>query len=301
MRACGVSLGHARFRLPRPGLLRNVDGLDFAREPFRVSATLSPPIESVCLVLPAYNEGAVIAPLIERAVVALPQVAPVWSIVVVDDGSRDDTAEKVRVAARAHPQVRLVQHPQNRGLGPAIVTCLQSGLEQAPDPARLATHMIVGMDADLTHPPETIPDMRRMMDAGADLVIASRFQPESVQRGVPPLRLLMSVGARLVFRLYLNLPGVRDYTCGFRAFRASLVRASFDRFGDGLITRSGFACTDELLVHMAMLDPVIREAPFELRYDFKQGRSKMNLGLTIVETIKMLHHHRRLIKTRNRP
>jgi dolichol-phosphate mannosyltransferase len=107
----------------------------------------------------------------------------------------------------------------------------------------------------------------------------------------------MSVGARLLFRIYLNMPDVRDYTCGFRAFRASLLADGFKHFGkDGLITRSGFACTDELLVHLALLHPAIREVPFVLRYDLKAGRSKMNLPVTIVETLKLLQSHRALLR-----
>jgi dolichol-phosphate mannosyltransferase len=160
--------------------------------------------------------------------------------------------------------------------------------------------MVVGMDADLTHPPQTIPAMLTAMNEGADLVIASRFQPGSEQHGVPFNRQVMSLGARLLFRLYLNLPHVRDYTCGFRALRGSLLAEGFKQYGEGLITRSGFACTDEILVHLALLDPVIREVPFILRYDLKCGPSKMNLGVTIRETLKLLSSHRAKLKQRRR-
>lgn len=254
----------------------------------------SPPIRQICLTLPAYNESAVIAPLLERAVAALSAMGVDWSVVVVDDGSVDETAKLVEeFIAAGHPQVRLVRHGKNRGLGPAIITGLLAALEGGSGPDR----MVVGMDADLTHPPEVIPVMRAEMESGADLVIASRFQTGSRQVGVPFFRQVMSIGARLLFKYYLDLPGVRDYTCGFRAFRASLLAQGFERFGrEGLITRSGFACTDELLVHLALLNPVIREAPFVLRYDLKAGRSKMNLKLTIVETLKLLRHHRRQLR-----
>jgi dolichol-phosphate mannosyltransferase len=254
----------------------------------------SAPIQNLCLTLPAYNEAAVIIPLLEQASAVLPTLGIPWSIIVVDDGSRDDTAKLVEDYIRqGHPQVQLARHAQNRGLGPAIITGLWAALEGG----RGTERMIVCMDADLTHPPSFVPLMKRKLEAGADLVIASRFQSGSRQCGVPPFRRLLSVAACILFRGYLHLPGVLDYTCGFRAFRASLLAAGFDRFGrEGLITRSGFACTDELLVHLATLAPVIREVPFTLRYDLKVGRSKMNLGLTVVETIKLLHAHRALIR-----
>jgi dolichol-phosphate mannosyltransferase len=243
--------------------------------------------------LPAYNEGHSIGDLIDQARAVLDAETPRWSILVVDDGSRDDTAARVGDAATRDPRVRLVRHEVNRGLGPAILTGLAASLEAGSGPEC----MIVCMDADLTHPPATIPAMRRAMEAGADVVIASRFQPASRQVGVPPFRRLLSWGARHVFRHYLALPGVRDYTCGFRAFRAPLIARAFARFGrDGLITRRGFACTDELLVHLALLKPTIAEVPFTLRYDLKRGRSKMELGTTILETLKLVRSHRRLLR-----
>jgi dolichol-phosphate mannosyltransferase len=258
-----------------------------------VTKATPPPIRSICLALPAYNEAGAIGALLDAAGAVL-NAEPLdsWSIVVVDDGSWDETASIVEERAAREPRIRLVRHEKNRGLGPAIITGLRAGLEAGSGP----THLIVGMDADMTHPPETIPSMRAAADAGADLVIASRYQPGSRQMGVPFFRLLMSIGARLLFWHYLNLPGVRDYTCGFRGFRASLLEEGFNRFGDKLITRSGFACTDELLVHLALLGPTIREVPFILRYDRKQGASKMQLGVTIRETIHLLREHRGVLR-----
>ncbi len=245
-------------------------------------------IEKLTLVLPAFNEEAAIIPLLDRAVVALSLLRP-FDIIVVDDGSRDATAERVRARQADLPMVRLVQHAQNRGLGPAIVTGLRAALEEGHEPGRL----VVMMDADNTHPPESIGSMIEAAEAGADLVIASRFRPGSAQHGVPPLRMLMSWGARRLFRVTLNLPGVRDYTCGFRGFRASLLTAGFERWGEeGLITRRGFACTDELLINLATLKPRIVEVPFILRYDMKPGASKMKLFSTILETLKLIREHR---------
>ncbi|OPZ05452.1 MAG: Undecaprenyl-phosphate mannosyltransferase [candidate division BRC1 bacterium ADurb.BinA292] len=248
------------------------------------------PIRSICLTLPAYNEEAAIEPLLIRAEQALRPEPLEWSVIVVDDGSRDATAAIVERLAAARPWLRLVRHDRNRGLGPAILTGIQSALEGP----WAADRLIVCMDADMTHPPETIPLMRARADAtGADVVIASRYQPGSRQHGVPLFRRTLSFGARLLFRHYLALPGVRDYTCGFRAMRASLLRRALARFGpEGLITRTGFACTDELLVHLAMVGARIEEVPFILRYDLKQGASKMNLGLTVRETLKLLRSHR---------
>jgi dolichol-phosphate mannosyltransferase len=253
------------------------------------------------LVMPAYNEAASIDELLRRAATALSAEGLPWAIVVVDDGSRDETAEIVRLAAEGNNSILLVQHPRNLGLGPAIVTGLARALEVSSDPKTL----VVCMDADLTHPPEIIPQMRKAAEEGADIVIASRFQPGSRQVGLSPFRRLLSWGARRVFRLALNIPGVRDYTCGFRAFRAPVLARGFERFGrDGLIRRRGFACTDELLIKLALLNPairpVIREVPFILRYDLKRGKSKIRIGVTIAETIRLIFWARRELRRDSR-
>ncbi|MBI1785186.1 glycosyltransferase family 2 protein, partial [Candidatus Sumerlaeota bacterium] len=159
--------------------------------------------------------------------------------------------------------------------------------------------LLVCMDADLTHPPELIPEMRRVMESGADMVIASRFQPGSEVVGLSAFRHLMSWGARNLFSAALAISGVRDYTCGFRAFRLSLIARGFERYGpEGLILRRGFACTDELLIKLSLLNPVIKEIPFILRYDLKRGKSKIKLGVTIMETLRLVRWARAQLRAR---
>lgn len=240
----------------------------------------------VILALPAYNEAGAIGDLLDAAVAALGQLDGFTArVVVVDDGSADGTADIVR-GFRAPFPVEVVVHERNRGLGPAIITSLHAALERSTDP----DDVIVNMDADNTHPPDTIPAMLERLRTGADVVIASRYRRGSRQYGVPLKRRILSWGARWLFGFRLRLPGVRDYTCGFRAYHAKTIRRAFDTYGDRLITRAGFACTDEILVNLAHLDPRprIAEVPFVLRYDRKQGASKLELFKTVRETLKML-------------
>jgi dolichol-phosphate mannosyltransferase len=251
------------------------------------------PIRRLILTMPAYNEARVIGELLGQAVAAFNKLDLEWNVVVVDDGSKDETARIVLDAARDEPRILLVQHEVNRGLGPAIMTGLARAVEIAEDPATL----VVSMDADLTHPPPFVGQMIHAAEQGADVVIASRFQPGSQVVGLSPFRHLMSWGARNVFSLFLALPGVKDYTCGFRAVRAHRIREAIDRYGpDGFITRAGFACTDEILIKLALLGVRIREIPFILRYDLKQGSSKINLPVTIRETLRLVVWARRELR-----
>ena len=248
----------------------------------------------VFVVLPAYNEEQCQPPLLAKFARLFRQ-NPGWNglVIVVDDGSKDRTAAVARRAAAQGAPVELVQHPVNKGLGEALKTGMRRPLELGAADEDL----IVCMDADDTHPPQSIPRLLRVaQDTNADIVIASRYRRGSRQVGVPLHRQAMSLGALLLFKVFLGLDGVRDYTCGFRVYRASLVRRAFEAYGDDLITRSGFACTDQLLVNMARLGAVIREAPFVLRYDRKVGESKLQLGETILETFKLLAMARRELK-----
>ncbi|MCC6547300.1 glycosyltransferase [Candidatus Sumerlaeota bacterium] len=251
-------------------------------------------VPRLIVALPAYNEEDCLPPLLKkfRALFAKlpPELDPI--VIVVNDGSRDRTAEVCEKLAKRMPLL-LVNHEKNKGLGEAIKTGLRAALEQS----RSDEDVIVCMDADDTHPPGYVVPMLRRIERGADIVIASRYRHGSKQVGVPPHRMLMSLGARILFQLFLALPGVRDYTCGFRAYRAEIIRKAFEEYGDDLITRNGFACTDQLLVNIACLGGVqISEIGFILRYDRKVGESKLNLGVTIGETFKLLFDGRKKLR-----
>jgi len=242
----------------------------------------------IIVVLPAYNEAASLPALLDRfASMPATNDAP-WEIVAVNDGSTDATGEILDEAAKRFPLVQ-VRHERNRGLGPALIT----GLRTATGRAASADDVIVCMDADNTHDPKYIPELARRIAAGADMVICSRFQRGSRTVGVPLYRRLLSFGARMTFAVFLRLPGVRDYTCGYRAYRAALIRKGFERWGEKLIERSGFACTDELLVRLAPLARRIEEIPFVLRYDQKRSRSKLPLIRTIAATFRLLLQRQR--------
>lgn len=239
----------------------------------------------IILTLPAYNEAENIEPLLLDAQQVLSGTGRPFRIIVVNDGSGDTTAEKVRSLQEEISQLELVEHPRNQGLGAAIRTSINEGLARSDSPEDI----LVSMDADNTHSPAYIPAMvDKIWGEGFDVVIASRFREGSRELGVPFFRLVLSRGARFLFQLFLRLPDVRDYTCGYRAYRAKLLKDAVGKYGSALITRQGFACTDELLVKLSTLTRKITEVPFVLRYDKKRNQSKLPLFRTIWETLKML-------------
>lgn len=234
------------------------------------------------VLLPAFNEGENLPGLLSD----LDQLASTSQlqikVLVVDDGSTDDTGEVVRVwGGSCRPQV--IVHPVNRGLAAAMETALRGALDRCgPD------DVIVTMDADGSHRPAQIPAMVRALEGGADVVIASRYQRASLVSGVPWIRNVYSLGARTLLSILFPIPGVRDYTSGFRAYRASLLRRARDLYGDRWIESRGFSVTTEILLKLHALRPALHEIPIDLRYDLKRGDSKLAAVRTIRQYLAMV-------------
>ena len=207
-------------------------------------------------------------------------------ILVVDDGSADRTAEVVEELSKSYP-VRLVKHEVNRGLGAAISTAVTTAVEGLYD-----DDIVVTMDADNTHPPQLISRMVPMIREGRDIVIASRFEPGGQVVGLSRFREVLSLGASWMMRLCFGVRGCKDYTCGYRAYRAGILRQAQNRYHGQLVRESGFASMAELLLNISKLGVVIGEVPLLLRYDLKKGDSKMRIGRTIYRTIAMVLRHR---------
>jgi len=232
------------------------------------------------VVLPAYNEQEALPRLLAKMVPLYTEGKLHGRIIVVDDGSRDRTAE---IAQMWGPPVELVSHPRNLGLGAAIRTGLNHAVAHAAD-----EDAIVTLDADDTHSPGLILCMVQKLNEGYELVIASRYRPDSRTLGVSPLRQFLSWGAGWLFRLFLPIRGVRDYTCGFRAYRAELLKRAFARWGDQLIDRNDFSSMPLLLLRMRRLHAIAVEVPMVLRYDLKPGVSKMSVGRNVLANLKLI-------------
>lgn len=233
----------------------------------------------IYLLLPAYNEQEALALLLPKIHQVMQQHQLTGQIVVVDDGSADGTAEAAR-AAGAH---QVLAHPHNMGLAAA----LRTGLGYIASAAQ-SDDVIVIMDADNTHDPDLIPRMLQQIDAGFAVVIASRFRPGARVVGVPFIRQFLSSLGGWVYRLLVPIRGVRDYTCGYRAYRAGVIQKAVQCWGDRFITETGFAAMVDILLKLRLLDHVsMTELPFVLRYDRKPGVSKMRVGANITASLRL--------------
>lgn len=240
----------------------------------------------IWIVLPAFNEEQDLPHLLERIDDAMEEAGLAFELLIVDDGSTDDTYGIAQQWANKLP-IQVRSHPVNQGLG----TTLRDGLRWACELAA-GSDFIVTLDADNSHTPELILRMVRLVREGNDVVIASRFRSGSRVRGLPWSRRVLSRLAGVLFKTLFPIPGVRDYTSGYRAYRAHVLQEVIQddpRFFD----QEGFqVMVDVLLKLRRNHDLVFGEAPLILRYDHKQGASKMDVRQTAIDTLRLIGRRR---------
>lgn len=239
------------------------------------------------VVLPAYNEAEALPPLLTSLTQELTEEKRPYRILVVNDGSTDDTAKVVQAFHDKDLPVDLLNNPRNLGLADT----LRNGLFTAMDLAA-PNDVIITMDADNTHPAALILRMIRQMREGSDVVIASRYREGSRIRGLSRSRQFISLGAAILMKVLFPTEGVRDYTSGYRAYRVKSLMELRKRRGDTMISQKGFSCMVDLLLGLRQQDLIFSEVPLVLRYDQKPGRSKMKVFSTILETLALLFKRR---------
>jgi dolichol-phosphate mannosyltransferase len=241
----------------------------------------------VFIVLPAYNEQENLPGLLDNLTEALSDASLDFEILVVDDGSSDCTPDILSSRSTGMP-LRVQRHERNQGLGATI----RDGLHFANQISR-SKDIVVTMDADETHTPGLILRMVRMIKEGHDVVIASRYQPGARVIGLSWYRRLISYVASALMRLLFPTHGVRDYTCGYRAYRGETLSKAIAAYGDRFVDQEGFQCMVDILLKLRRMDNVVfGEVPLILRYDRKKGASKMRILRTARQTLQLLGRRR---------
>lgn len=215
-------------------------------------------------ILPAYNES-------ERLTSSLPKVLEYLSqrrfnaeIIVVNDGSKDDTAEIVRSFAADHPIVRLLENPGNRGKGYSV----RNGMLHAHGDVLLFT------DTDLSSPIYEADKLFAAIGKGADIAIGSRWLQRELQTERQPLlRQLYGRLFNLGLQVVLGLD-YRDTQCGFKAFTRQAAHIIFPR---QQIERWGF--DPEILFLAKKFKLKVAEVPVEWAHDHRSKISPLRDGL----------------------
>jgi dolichyl-phosphate beta-glucosyltransferase len=169
------------------------------------------------MVIPAYNEARRLPPTLARLRDYLEAGPDTYEVLVVDDGSTDDTVFVAQAVAREWPQLEVLTLPQNQGKGAAV----REGMLHARGALRAFS------DADLSTPIEELPRLRSHLGGACHVAIASRDAPGSdIQVHQPRWREFMGRTYNRILRL-LVLPGIRDTQCGFKLFTSEAAEACF--------------------------------------------------------------------------
>lgn len=241
------------------------------RSSYAVEATTTAPDAALEVVvgIPAYNEAESIAAVVEGA------ASYADLVVVVDDGSRDDTAERAREAGAT-----VIEHEYNQGYGAALKSLFQEA-------ARCDAEHLVILDADDQHSPADVPELVAVQrETDAEIVIGSRFVEGAVtdaplyrRAGLFVVNLLtnLSVGA------FRPSDRITDTQSGFRAYNERAIRslAADDDVGDRM-----HASTD-ILYHANQRGYSIEETGITVRYDVENASSKdpISHGYSLVDNI----------------
>jgi dolichyl-phosphate beta-glucosyltransferase len=217
------------------------------------------PFVDLSIIVPAYNEEHRLPPTLDKLVAFLDSQPLRYEIVVVDDGSKDNTVGVVTDAMAKIQGLRLVQQPKNRGKGAAV----RRGMLEARGQIRIMC------DADGSMPPTELPKLLApIVQCKAEIAIGSRYVEGAITDIKQPFyRVWWSRLCNRVIQRSL-VPGVRDTQCGFKAFTAEAAR---DLFRYGRI--DGWAFDLEILALARRRGFAIAEIGVEWKDD---GRSRVN-------------------------
>ena len=211
------------------------------------------------IVMPAYNEEKLIYNSIMQTLEIVSAFVADLEIVVVNDGSLDDTKLEIERAMREDSRVKLVSSRKNHGKGSAII----SGVSQAEG------DYIAFVDADLELNPAQLEGyLKKMIDEKKDVVIGCKLHKDS-KLNYPLKRKIMSVGYYIMLVVLFHL-NVKDTQTGLKVFRAEAIKPVAH-----LIRTSGFAYDIEILVAVHRRGFTIAEMPVEVVYVRESGSKRI--------------------------
>jgi dolichol-phosphate mannosyltransferase len=244
----------------------------------------------IYILLPSFNEEKALPKLCASISTFFANYPEPYKVIVVDDGSSDRT-RSVALGQAQHMPIVTLSHPRNLGVARAMKTGILYVTEHGH-----SDDVMVNMDADNSHNPEFIAAMQERLNQGFDVVIASRYREGSKEVGLSWFRRLCSFGVCQMLRPFFPIRGVKDYSCGYRMFRVSILKGMVAAYGDHFITEQGFVSYTEILLKCAMVKARCTEVPLVLRYDLKEGASKMKVFKTIRRYLVLIANGKRALK-----
>jgi dolichol-phosphate mannosyltransferase len=221
------------------------------------------------VIIPTYNEADNIAPL----VAAILQATPAVDILFVDDHSQDGTQDKITLMQHQYgPKVHLLTRAGKLGLGTAYIAGFQWALTRH-------YHVIVQMDADLSHDPAYLPRLLTLLES-ADVVVGSRYVDGGGTRNWSIVRRCISKAGALYARWLLGLP-IQDPTGGYNVWRRRVLEAIDCK----AVQSEGYAFQIECKYRAYRAGFCLVEAPIVF-IDRRVGASKMSTRIVLEAVLR---------------
>jgi glycosyltransferase involved in cell wall biosynthesis len=224
-------------------------------------------VPTYSIVIPAFNESQRIIETLDKILAYITEQRWDAEIIVVNDGSRDNTADIIRRYSRDYPLIRLLENPGNRGKGYSV----RHGMMEAKGDVLLLS------DADLSAPIYEAPKLFRAIEEGADIAVGSRWKDRRTQTVRQPIyRQITGRIFNLLLQTILGLP-IKDTQCGFKAFTR---HAAESIFPPQRVERWGFDA--EILFLGKKFNFKIAEVPVEWANDLRSKINPIRDGFSIV-------------------
>lgn len=214
---------------------------------------------STLVIIPTYNEAENIAWIVGEVLRHRPEV----NILIADDNSPDGTGEIADKLATGDARVHVMHREGKQGLGSAYRAGFVWGIERGYD-------VLCEMDADGSHRPEDLQRLLDASDAGADLVLGSRWVPGGGVVNWPWYRRFISRGGTFYAQVMLGIP-IKDATGGYRAFR----RETLERLPLGEVASQGYCFQIDMARRVLEQGMTIVEVPITF-VERVRGESKMS-------------------------
>ena len=238
------------------------------------------PKRTVYFFLTIYNEEYALPTLVESlSRIALPENTD-YRIYAVDDASTDSTPRVLKDLQARYP-IDVHRYEKNQGIPVTFRDGFSHFAHTVGD-----DDVVILMEADGTSDPAVVPLMLEKIQAGSDMVIASRHVKGGAYVRFPRYRTLGSSLVNFTLRVLWRIPGVTDYTIFFRAYRGSLIKKVFAE-PVSFFARKSFAANGELLLVCKPVQSRIDEVPLRYDYGLKKGNSRMRLFSALYEYMRI--------------
>lgn len=207
-----------------------------------------------------------------------------YKIIIVDDGSTDNTKDQIKKLSANYPASR-IGYKKNRGPGYAFNFGFNYLIPKLKN-----QDILITMEADNTADFGILKTMIEKSQVN-DVVLASPYATGGEFLGLEPKRKILSVIANILDMLIFQIKGVKTYSSFYRVYQPRILKKAKSFYRRKLITENGFSAVVELLIKLAKLDAKITEVPATIDWRGRIGKSKMELTKTVIRHLNLYYNY----------